>query len=462
MNTVEQILTVKDYSGKKRLYKRDGDFEYIKKPVWLKVLFVVIIALAAMGEWKVINRAYGGLPKAITLGALVIAFFYGIVVGDYFSFKKILKPTILYVSLIILIMLTSIVIWVMDFAALQSIIDGGEEMIFQLIAVLVALSGIYLFGKESINLVFIGFCTSNAAIMMLEVPNFGLLESIRSVWHCVITFGDAYGYARSLELHEMTFLMGQFLIYYAAFAPYGTKRQKWERWIFTILSLFFFVVGMKRIAMPAAAVAVFLSYLLRNRKNLGKILVTAGIGLFSFMFVFLNMVKNGTFADIMASFGVDMMGREHIWNLAHGYYEISPSFAGLGFEAVDTLIGEWYREGLMKQPYSLHNDLLKVFIELGFWGFCIWTVMQYVIYTIFWNKSYNSEAALVYMCLLIYMTATYMTDNTAFYFWPTMGIRLIPLAYALDIQKEKPDPKWVPPLKEDMERRIRDLCRETV
>jgi hypothetical protein len=51
--------------------------------------------------------------------------------------------------------------------------------------------------------------------------------------------------------------------------------------------------------------------------------------------------------------------------------------------------------------------------------------------------------------LLAYMSVTYLTDNTAFYFWDSIGLRLIPMSYAFGIYKQEKKNKWKPPTSND-------------
>lgn len=44
---------------------------------------------------------------------------------------------------------------------------------------------------------------------------------------------------------------------------------------------------------------------------------------------------------------------------------------------------------------------------------------------------------MLYLSELGYMTVTYLTDNTAFYFWSTMALRLVTLAYAMERKKPR-------------------------
>ena len=135
---------------------------------------------------------------------------------------------------------------------------------------------------------------------------------------------------------------------------------------------------------------------------------------------------------------------------------------GHGFEYVDTIVSDWYRSGLINHPYPFHNDILKVFVEVGFPGFLLWSGILYVAYPIFWAKYADGKTALLYMTLLSYMTVTYLTDNTAFYFWSTMSLRLVVLSYAFLRRKQKAaeEAAWRPESKEEIRQKIRLLMKE--
>ena len=174
-----------------------------------------------------------------------------------------------------------------------------------------------------------------------------------------------------------------------------------------------------------------------------------GIGLFLFAYVYVYLSRSGILVEFLESLGIDMMGRDVLWSLPNDYYEYSPFWKGLGFEGVSFLTKMWVEQGFLNHPYPLHNDFLRVFIELGFWGFTLWTVIQYILYPMFWLKKYDTETGLLYMAILAYMSVTYMTDNTAFYFWSSIGLRLIPMSYSYRIYKAKKIRRWKAPSAED-------------
>ncbi len=70
-----------------------------------------------------------------------------------------------------------------------------------------------------------------------------------------------------------------------------------------------------------------------------------GNGIFLF---FVYGVRNGAVAELCARFGIDMMGRDYLWQLAGSYYRFSPTYMGRGFEFVDKIVAEWYMAGIIK------------------------------------------------------------------------------------------------------------------
>lgn len=422
MHTLDQILTKKDYSR-----KTPASLFYKDSPLWQKLLTigcVVFLAGAGLGEWKPINSAVGGLPKAISLGVIGLAMLYTLFYPDEKRLRELWKPTLLYMSLMAALFFWSMVIWIESFAAVSSMIRSCSKIVFQSIAILTAVALVYLFREKAIELFTISICIANTAIMLLSIPGYGFAASIQSLVTCLITFGDADGYALQLEIHDLTFVFGQMILYYAVFAPRTTRQEK------------------------------------RKRKVPGWFYPAVGVCCILFFLAFLYCVRYGVISRLLNSFGIDMMGRDYLWSMANPYYEFSITYIGRGFEYVDTIIAQWYNDGLINQPYPFHNDILKVFVEVGFPGFLLWSSIQYVLTPLFWQRYADQETTLLYLSELGYMTVTYLTDNTAFYFWSTMALRLVTLAYAME-RKKPPEPKvWMPDSRQEMRDRIHILMKE--
>lgn len=455
--TLSDILVKRDYSQ-----KRPRSIFYKDSPFWqglLSVCFVMLVMTAGLGEWKTLNNMLGGLPKAITVGIIGMAMAYGFIYPDIKRLKTILWPTFIFMSLIVALMLWSVVIWLTNLSGMSTMIDACSKLAFQSISILTAVSAVYLFGARAVDLFAIGTCLANGAIMVLEIPSFGLAASIQSLVTCLVTFGDAEGYARNLEIHDLTFMFGQLVLYYAAFAPHETWEEKWHRAFYLLACTFFFLVGMKRIAIPAVILFIGVAWLFRKLRHKKQLLILWGAAWVGFFFLYLYGVRNGIVSQLLKVIGIDMMGRDYLWSLADDYYDFSITYLGHGFEYVDSIIAIWYNAGLINHPYPFHNDILKVFVEMGFPGFVLWAGIQYILTPIFWVKYADEETALLYLCTLSYMTLTYLTDNTAFYFWSTMALRLIPLAYSV-ARKKAPKPQvWQPRDRQEMREHIQILMQ---
>jgi len=433
-----------------------------KKKCSLFVAFIAVACtvLAGLGDWKVLNNAYGGLPKAVALGTIVCAFLHFLVNADFARLKKAMGYFPLFLLLIATYVFISMYIWVTDFSKASSISRAGQKILFQAITIIYAVLMCYLFEEQAVHYLFFSMCATNAGIMLLEMPRYGFAESISSIVKCLITFGEAEGFVRALEIHDITFLFGQFFIYYMMFSPKNTKGEKWLRRCGVILSFFFMLMGLKRSTLPAVLLVCIYVKLLRLTRKPRRLIMATGTGLFLFFYLYLYLTRSGILVSFLESLGVDMMGRDVLWSLPNDYYSLSPLWRGLGFEAVTDLVNMWYRQGLINRAYPLHNDILKIFIELGALGFTLWAGINYILYPSYWMKKHSTETGLLYMAILAYMTVTYLTDNTAFYFWSCIGLRLIPMSDSYRIRQTDASSVWRAPTPEECANEIWLIERE--
>ena len=419
-------------------------------PAFIIFLIVACTIFAGLGDWKVLNNAYGGLPKAIVLGAIVCAFMYVLVSADFGKLRKAMSFFPIFLIPIAVYIVISMYIWITDFSQVASISRAWEKILFQTITIIYAVFMCYLLEERAVNYLFLSMCAVNTAIMLLEMPKYGIAESISSVVTCIITFGEAEGFVRALEIHDITFLFGQFFVYYMMFAPKGQKSERRIRRCGIILSLFFILLGLKRGVLPAVIIVCIYVKFLRLFKKPEKLIIATGISIALFFYFYLYLTRSGLLVEFLESHGVDMMGRDVLWSLPNQYYELSPFWKGLGFESVTELVNQWYQDGLINRAYPLHNDILKIFIELGALGFTLWAVIHYVMFPAYWMKRHDTQTGMLYMAILLYMTATYLTDNTAFYFWCSIGLRLIPMSYSYRINKLEKETQWKAPTSEDV------------
>ena len=88
-------------------------------------------------------------------------------------------------------------------------------------------------------------------------------------------------------------------------------------------------------------------------------------------------------------------------------------------------------------------------------GFTLWAGISYILYPAYWMTRHNTETGMLYMAVLAYMSVTYLTDNTAFYFWSCIGLRLIPMSYSYRIREIRKPMQWRAPTPEEAANEIR-------
>ncbi len=126
-------------------------------------------------------------------------------------------------------------------------------------------AGLSVPGK-AIELFTISICIANTAIMLLTFPAATVLQPASSLsLHCLITFGDADGCAAAGDSRPDLCVRADDLVL-CRFAPRTTRQEKRKRWLYLLLCCWFFLVGMKRIAIPAVVLFVLIALLLRKRK----------------------------------------------------------------------------------------------------------------------------------------------------------------------------------------------------
>lgn len=457
MQDVSRVLTRKNYGRRSPL--PEGT---VRQPSWLEMLGIVLFVVSGLGEGKSINAVLGGLPKAVTLGFVGLAVLEFFIRGDFERLRRMAEPVGLYLLFLGVLGAWSLVIWMHNFTVLTSITRGVEKIAYQSIATVVAICCVYLYGQYSVDIFTLGICTANLLILFSEVPAYGVGASVQSLLASILSLGNnTYGYAERLEIHEITFVEGMLVLYYLFFAPRASRRQRRRNWVLAVYAAFFVLAGMKRILIPALILAAGYIWLVRRSKNAGTWVILTGIAWVVLFWVYLYLVHGGYVSLLLNKLGINMMGRDYIWKLAKNYYSLSPTYMGLGFEAVDAMVQRFYQLGLIDVAYPLHNDILKVFVELGFPGLVFWTAFLYILLPVYWTRRYGAQAGLLYIALMNPMSMTYLTDNTAFYFWCTMALRMIPLAVccgkpARSTQKAA----WQPPGPGELQYLVRDQLQQ--
>lgn len=135
--------------------------------------------------------------------------------------------------------------------------------------------------------------------------------------------------------------------------------------------------------------------------------------------------------------GIDTMGRKGLYEAFTDLYSFSPTFRGYGIGWVTRYISIMNAAGIgvfgTHDFGGMHNDLVTMYIELGFWGFSFWIWLSWQGKVVWCQKQYGTETAFLLLYCTIYAFVTYATDNTAFYCYMNTIFMLLPIGHAMKL-----------------------------
>ncbi len=254
----------------------------------------------------------------------------------------------------------------------------------------------------------------------------GMTDSVKSVFSFQATSTNYF------EVHELTFCIGLILIYYLFFAPNKNK------WIILVLS-FFFILGGKRIGFAGIIAAGCFGFLVK-KKGLSKkkITVTGCLGVI-ICFLFLLLIYNNQFISLLNQKEISDMGRGLIYSYFTNRTSYSPSFLGWGLAGTSKVIENMDRGEIsyMQSVRGVHSSILDSYINYGFLGYHIWSIIQLVYIPRKFFTLYGKKTATLYISLLLYAYVTYLTDNTEGYFMFQTTLLLVPLSESCEEIKKR-------------------------
>ena len=412
-------------------------FDSKSSRVTLEVVFALFICMGAIADGKTISDSL----KIISMGVIAVAAVVLFVSGDFRRVKTTAGYFGIYGFILLGIIVWSVFLWIMDLEPINFISRGCIKFTYQFIVLLIMASGAYLLGERVIHGVFYGLAAANSIIFVLALQKFGVPAFISDFTNFVQTGGEQVGMMLEIEIHDITFTYGFFIIYFLFFAKKGA-----EKWICTAISLVFFILGWKRIAAGALVVAVAFGLIFgympsRNRiRIMYMICILVPIAAFCYILV----TKYNIMEIISKSFDIDLMGRDVIYDYVSEYYQVSVAFLSYGFEYTTILLSDIVTKNpsLHIDATMLHNNILTMYIELGFIGFWAWLIYTWLIQYRYILRRGGEKSAMLFMMCEVYIFITYMTDNTLYYFWTSLVLRIMPLAMTLFVPEKGEKIRW--------------------
>lgn len=324
--------------------------------------------------------------------------------------------------------LISVPIWVALFRPLDYMQRGFFNELYAIVIIMAMTGMLYGLGERAIWCNLIAMIVPNAIILLQTVRASGVGQFLSEMRTAIVTFAGEVGPAISeMEVHEMTFALGLYVVY--MLIDYGRIQKKSVNAAFFAGALFFFLAGFKRIGILAAALAPAVYWLLNLLSNHGRrwkrLLIWCGVAAIAIMLLYVAVISLGLLDYLKNVLGIDLMGRENLLGEIRQYFYFGPGYMGYGtgftYELLNALRG-----------LGLHNDVLSLYIDIGFWGFIVWMAIYFPITLGFIEKWQGMKGGLLAFSYGVYLMATALTDNTMNYTFMTGAIALLIMGYRLE------------------------------
>ncbi len=408
-----------------------------KKPIWLVLIYIFIMAIGFMdGAWSV--PWY--LKYLAQISVVLLAFCWLLFSGDFSGFSCIGTYFAMNVIPFIGIIAISVFYWLLDLQTMTFISRGCSSVLYLIISLFAVSAAVYLFGGASIEYTMYSMVLANIGVVLYSVKRFGIQAFITGLIIFAKSGGiDTTPAIKTLEVHDLTFAFGLYIIYYLL------VDENKKRWLYLAVTVVFFLLGFKRIAVLGMGGSLMIHLALSRFSDKARVLfirwlTLAGIAVCLFYVYFIHSPLFNAFVDY---YGIDTMGRKSIYDFFKPYYEITPMFRGygIGFVSRTCNLMSADRIGIFRlfQYGGMHNDIVTFYIELGFTGFLLW-VWYELYFRIMWiTKKYGVKIAKILVYGTIYTFVTYATDNTIFYCYINTIFMLLPMAYAVKQQEAEGD-----------------------
>lgn len=194
------------------------------------------------------------------------------------------------------------------------------------------------------------------------------------------------------------FVFGIFAVYYA-------YKKNWKLFVVAVLFLLFAEKRIAILALFGALMVLFFVWLFRHNQKLIYIIWGAISIIIS---VYLYLICSGKMKAICWAANINTNGRVEIYSRVAE--EFPATIMGNGLGIIEQMLEYWN----VSVYSNLHNDLLKIFIELGIVGFVVFLAGYGVM---FWFAGKIAEKSKVsyLLSIVVYTMLLYATDNVSIY-----------------------------------------------
>lgn len=210
-----------------------------------------------------------------------------------------------------------------------------------------------------------------------------------------------------LEIHGYGYIFGLYFIYFVLFNKNKTN---------ALISLIYCILVWKRIVLLTIVITIIVYFILTsNKKDCYRKTLISGLILFMVFQVYIVLIKSGQLDKIAEKYNINFMSRLEFYDYFKNNYEYSIFYSGhyLGYTDKVMEKAATLKALDLQSATSLHNDILRYYIDLGFVVSTIWFI--FFLYHLPKNmfKEYGNKAGVATFIIIMYYFVNQMVCNIA-------------------------------------------------
>lgn len=380
------------------------------------------------------------------LGIVFLALIHFLITADLPRAVRCLQDSLVLSRPYLWTLAYSLVLWAVTMAGFRVITRGAFYIGYQLIGILAAAAALYMFGRKAMYLQTTALAAALILLAVEQIRQVGMGTFFNEYITNILTFTGQSGYTmRAFEKLGHCEATGFCLLYFLL-----TGKENKKHYLWALLCLFLFFLGLKRSVTFGLGVAVVLFLLLSRAKNPQKWIKPLAVLLLGLTVAYIIWVYYGMF-DMLEEMGMNTSGRNWLYAQIKQYYYLSPAYFGKGAG----FVANAFSSGLFdttNQGFTIgdiHNDYLRQYIDYGFFAFLVWqwlftaNRMKYFFYT--GTEAIEKRRGIIAFSMIAMICIMFMTENALYYYYATIFSSLGIMSYQFETFAER-----TPVLKEEV------------
>ena len=272
-----------------------------------------------------------------------------------------------------------------------------------------------MYGRRVLDYLVTGYVIAYFFVIITAIPLFGISAIYNSLFSITAEGLSAGGGGNDcesyLEQSHSFLLIAPFLSLVYFYEFYYTKKTSliYMALILILMSL----VAYKRIAIGAALI---LSSIFLFKRIYGKtFVIISGVICIAFLFLYIFLIHSDLIFFFAKEYEINLMFRDVLWPEFHHLYDFDVSFMGQGWEFTSKYLHENNVKLTGVEIGGLHNDILKIYIDLGFIGTIVYFGIFLIWIPIKLLRMRHKESSFLWFSSQIYLIIIYLTDNAMIY-----------------------------------------------